>query len=190
MFGLSWDVEELKTLNNEGRSIHQELLTCIEYCVPRLFDQHNTASKLTSIRTRLLAFIRQVVHFKRTPATHVFVLMLSSDLRDQKPYALPVQCLPYAGLKEVDMRRLITDLCKTMISYRMKVSGMYQITKQRLYLSFSGFVSDGEFNYLHMKGYTRPLSVLQIRSDVRKKYSKLSSKRLLAMLTPKSMYPS
>lgn len=53
--------------------------------------------------------------------------MLSSDLRDQKPYALPVQCLPYAGLKEIDIRRLITDLCKAMISHGMKVSGMYQI---------------------------------------------------------------
>ena len=62
--------------------------------------------------------------------------------------------------------------------------------KQWFHPSNSGFVSDGEFNYLRMKGYTRPLSVLQVRSDVRKKYSKLSSKKLLAMLTPKSMYPS
>ncbi len=36
-----------------------------------------------------------------------------------------------------------------------------------------GFVSNGEFNYLRTKGYTRPLSVLQIRSIVRKKYSKI-----------------
>ena len=49
-----------------------------------------------------------------------------------------------------------------------------------------GFVSDGEFNYLRMKGYTRPLSVLQIRADVRRKYSRLSPKKLLAMLTPNS----
>ena len=50
-----------------------------------------------------------------------------------------------------------------------------------------GFVSDGEFNYLRRRGYTRPLTVLQIRADVRKKYSKLSHKKLVAMLTPKSM---
>jgi len=52
---------------------------------------------------------------------------------------------------------------------------------------FPGFVSDGEFNNLRLKGYMRPLSVLQIRSDVRKKYNKLSSKKLQAMLTPQSM---
>ena len=127
MFSLSWDIEELKTLNSEGRSIHHELLMCIEYCVPGLFYEHNAASKPTSIRTLLLAFIKQVPHFRRTPATHVFVLMLSYDLHDQKPYALPVQCLPYAGLKEIDIWRIITDLCKAMISHGMKVSGTYQM---------------------------------------------------------------
>ena len=43
---------------------------------------------------------------------------------------------------------------------------------------FTGFVSDGELNYLRLKGYKRSLSMLQIRSDVRKKYSKPSSKKL------------
>ena len=49
----------------------------------------------------------------------------------------------------------------------------------------AGFTSDGEFNYLRNKGYTRPLSVLQIRSNVRHRYSKISFRNLLAMLTPK-----
>lgn len=35
------------------------------------------------------------------------------------------------------------------------------------------------------KGYTRPLSVLQIRSTIRAKYSRLSKKVMLEMLTPK-----
>jgi len=55
------------------------------------------------------------------------------------------------------------------------------------HFSILGFVSDGEFNYLHLRGYTRPLTVLQIRADVRKTYGKLSCKKLHAMLTPKSM---
>ena len=48
-----------------------------------------------------------------------------------------------------------------------------------------GFVSDGEFNYMRRKGYTRPLSVVQIRANVRTKYNKLHQRTLLAMLTPK-----
>lgn len=123
MFVLSWDVEELKALNSEGRSIHCELLTCIDLCNPELFEQHNIPKKLTTIRKRLLEFNKRIVHFRRTPTTHIFVFMLSSDSRDKKPYALPVQCVPYAGLKEVDMRRLISALCRMMTSYGMKVAG-------------------------------------------------------------------
>ena len=84
MFSLSWDVEELKALNSEGHNIYQELFICLEYCVPGLFYEHNTASKMTSIRTQLLTFIKRVVHFRRTPAIHVFMFILSSDLHDQK----------------------------------------------------------------------------------------------------------
>ena len=53
------------------------------------------------------------------------------------------------------------------------------------FLLFVGFVSNGEFNYMRSKGYTRPLSVLQIRTNVRSKYNKICQKTLLAMLTPK-----
>ena len=68
-------------------------------------------------------FINRITHFKRAPATHVFVFIISSELRDKKPYALPVQCLPYAGLKEVDICCLVSALCGKMMSYEMKVSG-------------------------------------------------------------------
>ena len=45
----------------------------------------------------------RITHFKRIPATHIFVLMISSDTRDKKPYALPVQWFPYAGLKKTGL---------------------------------------------------------------------------------------
>jgi len=124
MFSLSWDIEELKTLNSQGRAIHHELLACIECCALGLFEQHNIPRRLVTIRKQLVNFVKRTVHFRRTPATHIFVFMLSSDRRDKKPYALPVQCLPYAGLTEVDMRRLISALCTAMVSHGMKVSGI------------------------------------------------------------------
>jgi len=96
-----------------------------------MFEQSNVIRKLTTLRKRLLDFNKRTVHFRRTPATHVFVLMLSSDICDRKPYALPVQCVPYAlpvpyaGFKEVAIRRLITRLCEAMNSYGMKVAGIH-----------------------------------------------------------------
>ena len=40
---------------------------------------------------------------------------------------------------------------------------------------------------LRAKGYTYPVSVLQIRAEVRAKYSKMSQSMMKAMLTPKSV---
>ena len=41
-----------------------------------------------------------------------------------------------------------------------------------------------EFNYLQAKGYARPLSVLQIRSNIHNKYSRISLHRMLDKITP------
>jgi len=87
---LSWEVEELKTLNSKGHDIYHELQECINCCVPGQFEQHNVPRKLVTIRKQLLNFVKRIMHFRRTPAAHVSVFMLSSDQRDKKPYALPV----------------------------------------------------------------------------------------------------
>lgn len=52
----------------------------------------------------------------------------------------------------------------------------------------TGFVSNGEHNTMRVKGYTRPLSVLQIKSQAKKKYSRMGLSTMLWMLTPRSMY--
>jgi len=46
-----------------------------------------------------------------------------------------------------------------------------------------GLVTDGEFNSLRSRGATRPLSVLQIRSDSRNKFAKLSMTTMQGMIT-------
>jgi len=120
MFSLSWDVEELKTIYSQGYEIQADVLACSQFCCPELFQSSNVAT--TTIRTRLLEFTKRVEHFKGTPATHIFVLMLSSELCNKKPYVVPVQCIPYAGLKEID---LVSALCKEMSHHGMKVAGMY-----------------------------------------------------------------
>lgn len=51
-----------------------------------------------------------------------------------------------------------------------------------------GFVTDGKWNSLRTKGNSRPLSVLQIRADVRMKYSHMNLKKMAGMLTPLCMY--
>ena len=136
--------------------------------------------------------VQGIYRFKRTPATHCFVMMISSALRDRKPYAIPIQCFPYAGLKEGDMRRLVTNIVKEMTKEGMEVAGKSSLSSLHKVLCViifdAGFVSNGEFNFLRSKGYTRPLSVLQIRTNVRNKCSKYKLSDLLEMLTPKGRH--
>ena len=89
-------------------------MTCTKFCTLILFQQNNVAGKLTSIRQKLLQFTKRIIYFKRIPATHVFVFMISPEMRDRMPYAVPVQCLPYNGLKEKDILTLVSALCRKM----------------------------------------------------------------------------
>ena len=83
----------------------------------------------------------------------------------------------------------MNKLVNTMVTHRLNVAGIYLFSSmKKIYMNLFielGFVSNGEFNFLRTKGYTRPLSVLQIRSNVRKKYSQIGFRALLSMLTPK-----
>ena len=58
----------------------------------------NVARQLSDIRETVTSLVQDLTRQKRIPATHIFVLMISSELRDIKPYALPVQCLPYHSI--------------------------------------------------------------------------------------------
>ena len=50
-----------------------------------------------------------------------------------------------------------------------------------------GFVSNGEYKSMRVKGNTRPLSVLQIKANARKKYSSAAHSTMVDMLTPKGV---
>ena len=96
---------------------------CIEFCEPELYQAQNVIRKLDGVRKKASLFVQRVYRFRRVPATHMFVLMISPAHRRKKPYAIPVQCVPYDGLKEKDIRRLISELAKVMKQNGMKVAG-------------------------------------------------------------------
>ena len=128
MFSLVWEVEELTQLCDEGHALRVEILAAQD--VLNMPDterhHHNLPRKLCSIREKRIDMIKRTIRFRRQPATHVFVIMISSEFRDRKPYALPVQCVPYSGLKEKDIRRLANELIKVMVLYGMNVAGKLQ----------------------------------------------------------------
>lgn len=82
----------------------------------------NVAQQYGSLRKQLEAFVSGVIRDRRTPATHILVIMISPEERNRKPYALPVQCLSYKGLKDMTVRSLADKVIKEMTDRGMKVA--------------------------------------------------------------------
>lgn len=113
--------------------------------------------------------------------------MISSEERSVKPYALPVQCIPYVSNTHEKMRSLVNTLVKEMVGRNMSVAGEICVrvlcvdNTIPLYNYLRRICVEREYNSLRMNGNTRPLHILQIRSAVRAKMSRTNHKTLLDM---------
>lgn len=192
LYKLGWNVDELSRLNKECQMLYVEVTTILD----RLMDQNvnavqdNISRSLSTLQPRLCDFTKGVTSHKRTDATHILVTLISPSERNKKPYAVPVSCIPYASMQASQARVIVNDVIKEMHQRNMKVAGridnIHIITYNNML--HAGFVSDGEYNSFRYKGYTRPLSILQLRSDARKKYHVKGVRSMKAMLTPIGRY--
>lgn len=58
-------------------------------------------------------------------ATHVLAVMISPDDRKCKPYALPIQYVPYTSMNQGQIRSIVTGVAVTMKNIGMHVVGKY-----------------------------------------------------------------
>lgn len=122
---LAWDVKQLEDLDKEGRKLKITCQTIKDKVDDNVFDwvHSNIAGQLTSLRKALELYVRRISRFRRTPATHVLVVMISPEERNKKPYAIPIQCIPYAGLGDLKLRSIVDKVIEQMTTRGMKVAG-------------------------------------------------------------------
>lgn len=127
LFELAWTVKELSQLNEEGRLLHVESTVLSEKIGNPSYDkvQDNFVHRLSHYRERLSSFVKSVTRFRRVAATHILIIMISTEERKQKPYAMPVQCLPYVGLQDMEVRKIVDKVIQEMVNRGMKVSGEF-----------------------------------------------------------------
>ena len=125
IFALGWTVDELKRVNNEGRQLLVQCQTMKERhaITEGSVVSENIPRQLSDLRSKTTQFVKGATRFMRTAATHLLVFMISHESRDRKPYALPVQCLPYTGMSEANIRGLANKLIQEMVKRGMKVAG-------------------------------------------------------------------
>ncbi len=121
LFSAGWTVEELQKLLKDHQEITVNLSTLQDLL--ETDDTSSAARNLTNIRQQLTDFIRSLSRHKRTAASNVYVLMISSEQRRVKPYAIPIQLLPYKSINEDTMRILVRAVLKVMKSLGMKAIG-------------------------------------------------------------------
>ena len=52
--------------------------------------------------------------------------MISSEDRRRKPYALPVQCIPYKSIGDAAVRELANKIIRETVKRKMNVAGIQQ----------------------------------------------------------------
>ena len=121
MLKLGWTLEELTKLLD----LNQQLITDAESLIEHISaDASNNGSvNLYQFKKSLTSFIRDLSRQKRTPASHIFVVMISSELRDTKPYAIPIQCIPYTSIGVSQLRTIVKKVLKLMKNRGMEVIG-------------------------------------------------------------------
>lgn len=125
---MAWKVKELSELNEIGRDLFSStkvLLTKVDR--QSSLTEENIPSQLKVIRQKLVNFIKGVTRHQCTAATHILVFMISTEDRRRKPYALPVQCIPYKGIGDTKVRELANKIISEMVRRKVNVAGMHAI---------------------------------------------------------------
>ena len=127
LFSLGWRVDELSRLISLGRKLLVDCKSIRERHACSECDAlaENIPRQLTDLRSRAVSFIEGCTRMRRIPATHLLVFMISPESRDKKPYAIPVQCIPYSGMSQNTICGLANHLIAEMTSRGMKVAGMF-----------------------------------------------------------------
>lgn len=119
----AWDTVELGRL----LELSSQLLANIEEVQALLKDeppnQQAARFQLKHISYSWWDYLMKLFKKKRQAASHILVIMVSDEKRRHKPYAIPVQYVPYTSLRDQHIRDLTAKLKDTMTNMGLTVVG-------------------------------------------------------------------
>ena len=80
------------------------------------------ANQISSFREKVLSFVKAITKYRREPATHILVVLISPE-KHKKSYALAVQCIAYKSIKDSEVQQICNKVLKEMTVRGMKVAG-------------------------------------------------------------------
>ena len=110
--GLNWDVVECNTLLQQSLEFSSKLKSVV-----------NPKDYVKSVKAEYATYLKNLFKKKRTAATHILVIAIADEQRNRKPYALPVQYLPYKSLRDKDVRGLTEPIKASLTEAGLHVIG-------------------------------------------------------------------
>ena len=95
-------------------------------------ESDSAIDNLISLKSALLVYLKDLYTKKRTAASHMLVFMIADELRNRKPYAIPVRFMLYRSLTDSKLRELELQLEEVMRNMGMTVVGMYLVNRHKL----------------------------------------------------------
>ena len=128
LFALAWTREGFKTLT----AMNKEFKSTACSLQSRLLGgtiSGNVQKDVGCFRNSLLKYVQSFYSKKREAASHMMVF--ADEKRNLKPYAMPVQFLPYHSIADAKIRDLVGDLRKCMVNLGMTVGAFLRYALKR-----------------------------------------------------------
>lgn len=124
---LNWDIVEFQTLLEQASFFKEQISTSIADLTSSRLQAPAAPNWRLWIKQSpgYLQFLRNLFKKKRICATHILVFMVADERRNCKPYAIPIQYVPYKGIRDQEVRDLTKKIKIEMTKAHLKVVGMY-----------------------------------------------------------------
>ena len=118
---LAWNVTGIEELLKQANEYVNELSQMILFF--QLGDLGTVKKLIFPFKVKFDKYLKGLFMKKRSVATHLLIFMISDELRNQKPYAVPIQFLSYKSITDCQLRNLQLEIEASMKKIDMDVVG-------------------------------------------------------------------
>lgn len=122
MMKLAWDVAGYEQLIEKAKEFQKDLDSIADELK---LDVGGVVFRLQKLKKNLLVYYKELFTKKRNPASHLLVFMIADELRNTKPYAIPIQFIPIKSITDQQIRQLEIEIEAAMKGIGMIPVGKY-----------------------------------------------------------------
>eukprot|EP00058_Branchiostoma_floridae_P000884 XP_002586372.1 hypothetical protein BRAFLDRAFT_108657 [Branchiostoma floridae] len=106
---LAWDRIEYHTLLEQAKAFRDRYEGLLANLNPSAPATRDVMKCLAELKSDSETYLTNVFKKKRQPADHALVIMMADERRQHKPYAVPVQLVPYHSIRDQQLQDLLDE---------------------------------------------------------------------------------